>query len=185
MNPVCIRIFDINTSKTISNHFLDVCLTGGEDGAKKIFEALENKFTKNDLHWSNCISLSVNNCSTAIWVRNSVVSRILNKNPNVYISGFPCHLAHIAASHANDAFSNLIRLNIENVCIDYFYWLDKSSKRKGKLMEYFQFCDQEYQSVLKHIYIRWLSLERCIGRILNKYSSLNSYFLSQHHRRQV
>ena len=48
MNPVCIRIFDIKTSKTISNHFLYMCLTGGEDVAKeyKIFEAIENIFTK-------------------------------------------------------------------------------------------------------------------------------------------
>ena len=53
-------------SKTISNHFLYICLTGGEDGAKayNIFEAIENEFTINDLPWSNCISLSVNNCST-------------------------------------------------------------------------------------------------------------------------
>ena len=87
-----------------------------------------------------------------IGVRNSVASRFLNKNPNVYISGFPCHLAHIAAIHANDAFSNLIGFNIENACTNSFYWFDKSSKRKGKLLEYFEFCDQEYQSVLEHIY---------------------------------
>ena len=99
-----------------------MCLTGGEDGAKayRIFEAIENKFTKYDLPWSNCISSSVDNCSTMIGVRNSVASRILNKNPNVYISGCPCHLAHIAASHANNAFTNLSGFNIENVCIDFF-----------------------------------------------------------------
>ena len=49
MKLVCIRIVD--TSKTIPNHFLDMCLTGGEDGAKayKIFDAIKNKFSKNDL----------------------------------------------------------------------------------------------------------------------------------------
>ena len=131
MNPVCIHIFDINTSKSISNHFLDICLTGGEDGAKayKIFDAIENEVTKSDFPWSNCTNLSVDNCSTMIRVRNSTASRFLNKNPNVYISCCPCLLAHIAASHANDVFSNLIGFNIEKVCIDSFYWFDRSSKK--------------------------------------------------------
>ena len=64
--------------------------------------------------------------------------------------------------------------------IDCFYWFDKSSKRKGKLLEYFEFCNQEYQAVLKHLSVRWLSLQRCMERILKKYPSLKSYFLSEH-----
>ena len=72
----------------------------GEDGAKayKIFEVIENKFAINDLLWSNFISLSVDNCSTMIGVRNSVALHFLNKSPNVYIYGCPCHLARQAMS---------------------------------------------------------------------------------------
>ena len=112
--------------------------------------------------------------------QNSVASRFLQKNPNIFIGGCPCHLGHITASHANDAFSTAISTNVEDVCVDCFYWFDKSTKRKGKLAEYFECCDQEYQSVLKHLSAHWLSLERCVGRILKKYSSLKSYFLSEH-----
>ena len=28
--------------------------------------------------------------------------------------------------------------------VDLFYWFDKSTKRKGKVKEYFEFCNQEY-----------------------------------------
>lgn len=70
------------------------------------------------------------------------------KNPEIFIAGCPCHLAHIAASHANDAFSDVLGLNVEDVCVDCFYWFDKSSKRKGKLLEYFEFGNQEYRAVL-------------------------------------
>ena len=45
----------------------------------------------------------------------------------------------------------VINVNIKDVCVDAFYWFDKSTKRKDKLVEYFKFCDQEYQSVLKHL----------------------------------
>ena len=78
-----------------------------------------------------------------------------------------------------DAFSEVLGLNVENLCIDMFYWFDKSSKWKGKLNEYFRFSDQEYQSVLEHVSVRWLSLEKCMNRILKKFGSLKSYFLSE------
>ena len=111
---------------------------------------------------------------------NSVGSRFLEKNPNVFIGGCPSHLAHIPASNANDAFSKCIGLNVEDVCVDCYYWFDKSTKRKGKLLEYFDFCDQKYQAVLKHLSVRWLSLEKCAVRVLKKFPSLKSYFLSEH-----
>ena len=181
MNPVSIRLFDINRSKTVTNHFFDMCLTKGEDGAKayKIFEAIEETFTRDSMLWTNCVSLSIDNTNTMIGANNSVASRFLEMNPELFVAGCPCHLAHIAASHANDAFSDILGINVEDICIDCFYWFSKSSKRKGKLLEYFELCNQDYQAVLKHLSIRWLSLQRCIDRILKKYPSLKSYFLSE------
>ena len=89
----------------------------------------------------------VTNTKAVVGKRNSVASRFLEKNPNVFISGCPCHLAHIATSNVNDAFSKCIDLNVEDVCVDSYYWFDKSTKRKGKLLEYFDFCNQEYHAV--------------------------------------
>ena len=59
MNPVSIRLFDINTSKTVLNHFYNMCLTEGEHGAKafRIFEAIEANFVQDKLSWMNCVSL--------------------------------------------------------------------------------------------------------------------------------
>ena len=39
---------------------------------------------------------------------NSIASNTLTKNPNVFLGGYPCHLAHIAASHAQDSFSEVL-----------------------------------------------------------------------------
>ena len=52
MNPVSIRILDVNRLKTVTNHFFDMCLTEEEHGAKafKIFEAIDEKFTKDSMH---------------------------------------------------------------------------------------------------------------------------------------
>lgn len=44
-----------------------------------------------------------------------------------------------------------------------------------------EFCElheAEYMEVLLHISVRWLSLERCVTRILRLYEPLASYFKS-------
>ena len=181
MNPVTIRIFDISRSKTVTSHFYDMCITSGEHGATAsyIFNAVDEKFTEDSMPWLNSLSLSVDNTNSMIGRHNSVASRCIGKNPDTFISGCPCHLAHIAATEANDVFSDDISLNVEDILVDLYYWFDKSSKRKGKLSEYFDFCDQDYQQVLKHVSTRWLLLERCIDRALKKLPSLRSYFLSE------
>ena len=56
---------------------------------------------------------------------------------------------------------------------------EKSSKRKSILKEYYQFCDIEYEEVIKFISTRWLCLELCINREVKKYEGLKSYFLSE------
>ena len=181
MNPVSIRIFDINRSKVVTDHFCNMYITEGEDCCKafKIFESIEKCFEEDKMPWSNCVSLSVDNTNSMVGRHNSVASHFLGKNPATFIAGCPCHLAHIAASHANESFSNYVNLSVEDVCVDCYYWFDKSTKRKGKLTEYFEFCNQEYQSVLKHLSVRWLSLERCMERILKKLPSLKAYFQSE------
>jgi hypothetical protein len=115
-----------------------------------------------------------------IGVHNSIASRCRVKNQEIYVCGCPCHLANIAASNAHDAFAEALGVNVENLLIDIYYWFDKSTKRKGILAEYMEFCDLEYAKILKHVSTRWLSLERCVLRILQKYEGLKSYFLSEH-----
>ena len=60
----------------------------------------------------------------------------------------------------------------------------KVQKERGNLSEYFEFCDQDYQKVLKHVSTQWLSLERCVERALKKFPSLKAYFLSENFSNQ-
>ena len=60
-----------------------------------------------------------------------------------------------------------------------FIILINSTKRKGQLREFAQFCDIESRKMLKYVSTRWLSLQSSVERILKQYSALRSYFLSQ------
>ena len=95
MNPIAVRIFDINRSKTVSEHFYSMWLTDGENAGKgyKIFEKIGSIFQSDEIPWQNCASLSLDNTNAMMRKRNSVGSRFLEKNPNVFVGGCLCHLA--------------------------------------------------------------------------------------------
>jgi hypothetical protein len=181
MNPMTVRIFDINRSHTVTTHFYNMCVTSGRDASKsaQLFLVVQAKMLEDEIPWSQAVSHSVDNTNSMIGVHNSFASRCKAQNSEIYVRGCPCHLAHIAASNADDAFSEIVGINVEDIVIKLFYWFDKSTKRKGVLVEYMEFCDTEYAKILKHTSTRWLSLERCVEWTLKKYSGLRSYFLSE------
>ena len=63
MNPIVVRIFDINRSNTVSEHFYSMCLTDGENAGKayKIFEKIDSIFQSDGIPWQSFASLSVDN----------------------------------------------------------------------------------------------------------------------------
>lgn len=86
---------------------------------------------------------------------------------------------YIVVSNGYDFFVKVIDVNIEDLYIDFYYWFERSIKRKGVLFEYMEFCGYEYVKILKYVLIRWLLLERCVWWIFEKYSGFKLYFLSE------
>ena len=181
MNAVMIKLFDMDKSKCVTNHFYDMCITTGRNASKaeEIFNAVQEKFRADGIPWANAVSLSVDNTNSMIGKNNSFASWCRQRNPDIFVSGCPCHLVHIAARNGHDSFAKVIGANIEDLHIDLYYWFERSTKRKGVLLEYMELFGHEYAKILKHVSTRWLSLERCVQRTLEKYSGLKSYFLSE------
>ena len=180
MNPLTVRIFDINRGK-VDTRFFDMCTTVGLQAATAyaIFSKMNEALLTRSISWNNCVGVGVDNTSVNIGCHNSIMTRVHEVNPSVYFMGCPCHIAHNTASHAADALSKATGFDVEELGVDIFYWFDKSTKRKANLHDYCCFCDVEYKQVLKHVSTRWLSLERAVERILKVYNGLKSYFLSE------
>ncbi len=178
MNPITVRIFDVNR---ISTCFLDMCPTSSST-AEAIFVSMDSRLSKLlevENPWMNCTAVGVDNTSVNIGVRNSIKVRVLARNPSVYFNGCPCHIFHNAAQKGAEKFSILSGFDVEEFTVDLFYWFDKSTKRKNLLQEYCQFCDHSYRAVVKHVSTRWLSLELAIERSLKQFPGLTSYFKSE------
>ena len=63
------------------------------------------KMAEGNIPWTQAVSLSVDNTNSMIGAHNSFASCCKAQNPDIYVHGCPCHLAHITASNANDAFT--------------------------------------------------------------------------------
>ena len=180
LNPLTVKIFDINRQQVVT-HLLDMCTTSGRDCGTSvaIFTKIDATLDRCKIPWGNCVGFGVDNTSVNIGLRHSIMTHVQQKNAECYFMGCPCHLLHNIAGHTSDALQQASGFDVEDLCVDVFYWFDKSTKRKGILREFCSFCDSDYHEVVRYISVRWLSLEKAVYRILQLYTSLQSYFKSE------
>ena len=107
--------------------------------------------------WQNCIAFSVDNASVNVGRRNSIKTRLEEKNSAVYTLGCPCHFLHNCAHAAAKKLEAISSFNVEEICVDVFYYFDHSTKRKGELTGFALFCGVESRKMLKYVCTCWLS----------------------------
>jgi len=79
--------------------------TGTDSGtAAVIFEKMNQVFETNGIPWENCIAASVDNTSVNIGRRNSILTRVVDKSPDVFFLGCPCHIVHNICVKASEKF---------------------------------------------------------------------------------
>ena len=61
----------------------------------------------NHIPWTNCVGTAVDNTSVNLGRRNSIMTRVLQQNPNVYFMGCPCHIVHNTAMKAAESFTQV------------------------------------------------------------------------------
>ena len=125
-----------------------------------------------NIPWGNCVGFGVDNTSVNVGLHHSIMTHVKERNNSCYFMGCPCHLIHNIACRASESFQKTSGFDVEDFCVDIFYWFDKSTKRKGILREFCEFCDNEYLEIVCCVSTRWLSLEKAVYRILQLYVSL-------------
>ena len=108
--------------------------------------------------------------SPSLWeVKMGCCCKFKGKQPQCTCNGI-CHLINIAAEKG---FANLPIL-IDECLVDIFYYLEKSTKRKEKLINFQKLHDIETKKIFKHVCTRWLSLGKCL--VLVQWKPLLSFF---------
>ena len=121
-----IRLFDDNKGKT---QLLDmgVCKEGT---AEVLFNNIDSILRKNKVDWEYCVAVGLDNTAVNVGKKNSIMTRVLAKNENIFINGCPCHVIHNSANKAAEQFSEVSRFGVEDFLVDLFHWFNKNSKIK-------------------------------------------------------
>ena len=105
---------------------------------------------------------------------NSVLSRLKEKQPDIFFLHCICHSAHLCASGA----CKKLPRNVEKLVQQIYFHFKSSPKRRERYHEFQHFVDVAPHTLLAASQTRWLSLQMCVSRTLEQWAALKSYFLS-------
>lgn len=78
MNPLTVRIYDVNHGK-VSIRFLVMCLSSG-GSAEELLTAIDDCLMFHHIPWENCVGFGVDNTNVNMGKRNSVMTHVKEKN---------------------------------------------------------------------------------------------------------
>ena len=158
----------------VRTRFLDMPIVN-IGSAVNLFSALKSSLAQFCVDFSRAISFMSDTTNVMKGARSGVQKLIKNENPFLYDVGCICHLADLTVK----AGMEVLPVDIDQLFVDIFYHFYHSSKRKQEFHDIWcSLFTSEPDVVLKHCTTRWLSLLHCIGRYIDQYEGLKSYFLS-------
>lgn len=144
MNAVCTHILDVERSNKVEAKFFNMSSTSGKpcSTAGSLFNAIDNTFTSDEISWEQCASIGLNNTNVNVGDKNSIKSRVQQRNKSCFIAGCNCHLANTAASNGGSTYSCVSGFDTADHMVDLYYF-KSSTRRKGFLPEFLKFLDTE------------------------------------------
>ena len=140
--------------------------------ASNLFDCLDFHITQAGLSYKKLIGWNSDGASVMLGKCNSVVSRLKEKQPNLYVIHCICHVSHLIVSDAIPCIPSYVTSLTENL----YWWFHHSAKRVSELHSFKEWLEVEGHKILKKVDSRWLSLEACVNRIIEQYAPLISYF---------
>ena len=95
------------------------------------------------------VGFGVDNASVNIGKHNSIKTRVLERNTQVYLMGCACHIFHNTEHSDFARFRAVTRFDLDDFCVDCYYFFENSCKRKIVLSKFCDFVDVEYNEILK------------------------------------
>ena len=111
--------------------------------------------------------------------KNSLKSRIPEKNSSCFVADFNCHLVHLVAGKGGQAYESISSFSFEDHQCGLYYFFKGSSRRKGILTEYLEIVELDWENIVRYVRTCWLSLQQCCDKEVKKYPTLKSMFLSR------
>ena len=119
-------------------------------------------------------SYSADNAPVNYGIHKSVFKKLSETSPGIVKANCCCHVIHNAGRKACAALS----FDIETLVLKVYAEFSTSAKNLDTSKSFFEDFDLEYHKVIRHVATRWLSLFRCVNRLILNWPALKSYFIS-------
>ena len=171
--PIVVRTVD--ETSVVKSSVLSVPVCEGSATGRNIFRLIEDEFRKRNIPWENCLSLGCDNANVMTGGKEGLFGYMKREQPSLHLSGCVCHLIHIGAEKG----AACLPLKADEILIDTYFYLDKSSNRQQNFKQAQLLHDVKQAKVIKHVSTRWLSLNKCLIRLLDNWEPLLSFVKSE------
>lgn len=159
----------------VHSELFSLATSEGSSTGEKIFNLIDQEFLKYEIPWEHCIALGCDNASVMTGKNKGVIAFCREKHPNILLSGCTLHLVHIAAEKGAEC----LPVQFSELLTDIFHYFKKSSVRAHKLSIFQDFCEKEQLKIIKHVETRWLSIGKCLSRLIHNWQPLTEFFSTE------
>ena len=140
--------------------------------AERIFSVVSDKLEEECIPWKNLIGYTSDGANVMRGRKNSVLTRLVEKKPDLFSLHCTCHQLHLRASAACRVSPG----SIEDFLRQTAYFFDHSLKRCAALRQVQATLGVPQYKLIKPTGTRWLSLHQCVERTLEQWDALQTYF---------
>lgn len=140
--------------------------------ADKLYAEFVRLMNNCEIPITNIVGMASDGASVMVGRNNSFASRLLKDNKDVIVMKCVCHIAAIIASKA----CMVLPRAPEDLLRQVYSYLSGSSKRCAQLEEMQDYFNVDKKKILRAASTRWLSLHKCVDRILENWEVLRDYF---------
>ncbi|XP_066587622.1 protein FAM200A-like [Prorops nasuta] len=169
------RHVDSKSLRTQDNLQNLINLDAKDCSADKIFNAFKNELNKREIPLTNIIGLSCDNASVMIGRNDPFKTRLLNIRPQLIIMPCICHSSALTASSACKTLPNECTIFIKKIVS----FINGSTKRFAIFKEFQESFENNTKNLVKYGETRWLSRQKCIERILEKWDTIHKLLVEQ------
>ena len=160
MFPLAVQFF--TSEKGIVKKLIDF-VENADESAEGIVNSIKSSLDNLGLTLDHVSAFSADNANVNYGIHNSVFTKLKESNSQILRGNCHAHIVHNTVKHALDKLS----VDVENIVLKVYGHFS-----------FCEFCDVEFQEVLRHVTTRWLSLNPAVSRLLENWTALKSYFIS-------
>ncbi|XP_048345101.1 uncharacterized protein LOC125428658 [Sphaerodactylus townsendi] len=168
--PLSVRYFSV--TEGIKHGLLDFY---SELTSDSIASRIATILQENGLSVHRMASYMIDNASVDFGKHWSVFQDLKQRNGGLIQVGCMGHVIHNCLRKAMRALS----FDVETFIFKVYSEFSSATKKIDFLMSFYEFVETEYKDVLQHVTTRWLCLLPAVDRILESWTVLRAYYLSQ------